>query len=72
VSTLARHVVLNVQRSAVYAPTPSRATARLPNKFVSCAQTFATGAHKNVLHRTWITASAAPRLVVNVPQHAAK
>lgn len=61
-----RHVVLNAQRSAACAPTGPRATVHLPDSFASYAQTFATGAQRNVVHTTWITASAAPRLASTV------
>ena len=67
-----RHVALNVRRCAACVPTLSPATAHLPSNFAICARTFATGAPKSVAHTTWITASAARRLVAIAPQHAAK
>ena len=63
-----RHLVLNAQRSAECALTQPRAIARLPNSSASYARIFATGAQKSVVHTTWITASAAPRLAPIAPQ----
>ena len=67
-----RPAALNAQRSAACALTRPRATAPLPNSSARCARTFATGAQKSVVHTTWITASAAPRLASSALQRAAR
>lgn len=64
--------VLNAQQSAACALTRPRATAHLLDSFARCARRFVTGAKKSVVHTTWITASAAPRLASSAPQHAAR
>ena len=71
-SMLVRHVVSNVRQSAACALTRWPATAHFQNSFVRFVRTFATGAQKSAAHTTWITARAAPRLVVIAPQRAAK
>lgn len=67
-----RLAVLNAQQSAACALTRPHATAHLPNSFARYARRFATGAQRSVVHTTWITASAAPRLASSAPQRAAR
>ena len=71
-STPARPAVLSAPQFATCAQMPSHAIVPSPNKFAACARISANGAPMNVQPTAWITANGVQRLVVRVPQHAAK
>lgn len=69
---IVRPVASSVRRFAVCARIRLPATVRLPSKFASFVQMYATGVRNNVVSKTWITASFVPSRVVVALRHAAK